>query len=99
MFKTNTRMWSSISYLNNLSRCYMVLFVFDTQNTAYELRISDWSSDVRTSDLLAPGSFGIVIGDEAAAKLGAAIGDKLTFVAPEVTVTPGGMRSVERRVG
>ncbi|MBT2294601.1 lipoprotein-releasing ABC transporter permease subunit [Pseudomonas fluorescens] len=42
-------------------------------------------------DDLAPGSFGIVIGDKAAAKLGAAIGDKLTFVAPEVTVTPGGM--------
>ena len=42
-------------------------------------------------DDLAPGSFGIVIGDKAAAKLGVAIGDKLTFVAPEVTVTPGGM--------
>ncbi|VVO23861.1 lipoprotein-releasing ABC transporter permease subunit [Pseudomonas fluorescens] len=42
-------------------------------------------------DDLAPGSFGIVIGDKAAAKLGAAIGDKLTFVAPEVTVTPAGM--------
>jgi lipoprotein-releasing system permease protein len=42
-------------------------------------------------DDLAPGSFGIVIGDKAATKLGVAIGDKLTFVAPEVTVTPGGM--------
>ncbi|QKS82017.1 lipoprotein-releasing ABC transporter permease subunit [Pseudomonas bijieensis] len=42
-------------------------------------------------DDLAPGSFGIVIGDKAAAKLGVTIGDKLTFVAPEVTVTPGGM--------
>lgn len=42
-------------------------------------------------DDLAPRSFGIVIGDKAAAKLGAAIGDKLTFVAPEVTVTPAGM--------
>lgn len=30
-------------------------------------------------DDLAPGSFGIVIGDKAAAKLGVAIGDKLTF--------------------
>ena len=42
-------------------------------------------------DDLAPGSFGIVIGDKAAAKLGVGIGDKLTFVAPEVTVTPAGM--------
>jgi lipoprotein-releasing system permease protein len=42
-------------------------------------------------DDLAPGSFGIVIGDKAATKLGVTIGDKLTFVAPEVTVTPGGV--------
>ena len=42
-------------------------------------------------DDLVPGEFGIVIGDKAAAKLGAVIGDKLTFVAPEVTVTPAGM--------
>ncbi|RMU66935.1 LolC/E family lipoprotein releasing system, transmembrane protein [Pseudomonas syringae pv. aptata] len=42
-------------------------------------------------DSLSPGSFGIMIGDKAAAKLGVGIGDKLTFVAPEVTVTPAGM--------
>eukprot|EP01132_Coremiostelium_polycephalum_P015356 gene15356-18558_t len=37
-------------------------------------------------DDLSPGSFGIAIGDKAAAKLGVGIGDKLTFVAPEVTI-------------
>ncbi|MBC3955518.1 MULTISPECIES: lipoprotein-releasing ABC transporter permease subunit [Pseudomonas] len=42
-------------------------------------------------DSLSPGSFGIMIGDKAAAKLGVGVGDKLTFVAPEVTVTPAGM--------
>ncbi|EIM14119.1 lipoprotein-releasing system, transmembrane protein LolC [Pseudomonas chlororaphis O6] len=42
-------------------------------------------------DDLAPGRFGIVIGDKAATKLGVGLGDKLTFVAPEVTVTPAGM--------
>ncbi|KAF1030391.1 MAG: Lipoprotein-releasing system transmembrane protein LolE [Pseudomonas sp.] len=42
-------------------------------------------------DDLTPGSFGIVIGDKAANKLGVGLGDKLTFVAPEVTVTPAGM--------
>jgi lipoprotein-releasing system permease protein len=42
-------------------------------------------------DALKPGGFGIVIGDRAAAKLGVGIGDKITFVAPEVTVTPAGM--------
>ena len=40
---------------------------------------------------LQPGGFGIVIGDRAAAKLGVGVGDKITFVAPEVTVTPAGM--------
>ena len=42
-------------------------------------------------DDLSPGSFGIVIGDKAATKLGVTLGDKVTFVAPEVTVTPAGM--------
>ncbi|WP_296268609.1 lipoprotein-releasing ABC transporter permease subunit [Pseudomonas sp. UBA6562] len=42
-------------------------------------------------DKLAPGEWGIMIGDKAAAKLGVGIGDKLTFVAPEVSITPAGM--------
>ena len=42
-------------------------------------------------DALVPGEFGLVIGDKAARKLGVAVGDKLTFVAPEVIVTPAGM--------
>jgi lipoprotein-releasing system permease protein len=42
-------------------------------------------------DDLTPDSFGIVIGDKAAKNLGVGIGDKLTFVTPEVTVTPGGI--------
>src|SRR3546814_2702103 len=33
-------------------RCYFVFFVFK-QKTAYEMRISDWSSDVCSSDLVA----------------------------------------------
>ena len=42
-------------------------------------------------DSLQPGEFGIVIGDRAAAKLGVGVGDKVTFVAPEVSVTPAGV--------
>jgi lipoprotein-releasing system permease protein len=42
-------------------------------------------------DALKPGEFGMVLGDKAAAKLGVSMGDKVTFVAPEVTVTPAGM--------
>src|SRR3546814_9569108 len=33
----------------------MCLFFFFKQKTAYEMRISDWSSDVCSSDLLWPG--------------------------------------------
>jgi lipoprotein-releasing system permease protein len=42
-------------------------------------------------DDLESGAFGIVLGDKAATKLGVGVGDKVTFVAPEVTVTPAGM--------
>lgn len=52
--------------------------------------IGDFFQQGRLQDL-EPGAFGIVIGDKAAAKLGVALGDKITFVAPEVTVTPAGM--------
>src|SRR3546814_7137127 len=31
--------------------CYRIVFFFCKQNTAYEMRISDWSSDVCSSDL------------------------------------------------
>ncbi|MCY1398393.1 Lipoprotein-releasing system transmembrane protein LolE [compost metagenome] len=40
---------------------------------------------------LKPGEFGILIGDRAANNLGVKVGDKVTFVAPEVSVTPAGM--------
>src|SRR3546814_4477125 len=46
--------------------CDCVLFFFFKQKTAYEVRISDWSSDVCSSDL--PGEFGsargVVLDDE-----------------------------------
>src|SRR3546814_2668405 len=44
-------MYSSrlVAYLYVTSIC--VLFVFFKQKTAYEMRISDWSSDVCSSDL------------------------------------------------
>src|SRR3546814_485906 len=37
--------------------CCVVLFFFFKQKSAYELRISDWSSDVCSSDLLMPNIF------------------------------------------
>src|SRR3546814_3653153 len=32
--------------------CYFIFFFFFKQKTAYEMRISDWSSDVCSSDLI-----------------------------------------------
>src|SRR3546814_4662465 len=40
-------------YLNSLFLGFVVFFFFFKQKTAYEMRISDWSSDVCSSDLAA----------------------------------------------
>src|SRR3546814_5545285 len=40
--------WIMFGYLNLLCLCF---FFFFKQKTAYEMRISDWSSDVCSSDL------------------------------------------------
>ncbi|MGQ7818546.1 lipoprotein-releasing ABC transporter permease subunit [Metapseudomonas furukawaii] len=52
--------------------------------------IGDFFRQGSLADLRA-GEFGMVIGDRAAAKLGVGIGDKVTFVLPEVAVTPAGV--------
>src|SRR3546814_10770738 len=36
-------------------------FFFFKQKTAYEMRISDWSSDVCSSDLLLPAGHGVIV--------------------------------------
>src|SRR3546814_6591034 len=36
----------------SFSTCLLFMFFFFKQKTAYEMRISDWSSDVCSSDLL-----------------------------------------------
>src|SRR3546814_1612737 len=43
----------------------MFFFFFFKQKTAYEMRISDWSSDVCSSDLLALGGGGLLSLDTA----------------------------------
>ena len=40
---------------------------------------------------LKPGEFGLILGDTAAKRLAVSIGDKVTFIAPEVAITPAGM--------
>src|SRR3546814_13567497 len=39
-----------------MRRCYFVIVFFFKQKTAYEMRISDWSSDVCSSDLTGCGA-------------------------------------------
>jgi lipoprotein-releasing system permease protein len=60
---------------------------------AQENRVSIIDGFLRQGQLsdLASGGFGVMLGDKAAAKLSVKVGDKVTFVAPEVTVTPAGM--------
>src|SRR3546814_4407296 len=93
---------------------YMIVFVvfFFKQKTAYEMRISDWSSDVCSSDLLELGvgqqdpALGRVVGGEAVqpqgrvahrlGQLGAAQAHRGVEVDVLVVVAD---RSEERRVG
>jgi lipoprotein-releasing system permease protein len=58
-----------------------------------EPRVTDLAKETTTGKLsnLKPGEFGIVLGSELAANLAVTLGDKVTLVAPEGSVTPAGM--------
>src|SRR3546814_7026732 len=77
-------------------------FFFFKQKTAYEMRISDWSSDVCSSDLM--GSLGL-LGPTLPEVYGGAAANHVAYglVAREVERVDSGyrsaMRSEERRVG
>src|SRR3546814_9194206 len=44
--------------------CFIMVFFFFKQKTAYEMRISDWSSDVCSSDLLVQQQILIAAGEK-----------------------------------
>src|SRR3546814_1008133 len=46
--------WLSVSHYFGVFVLYSFVFFFFKQKSAYEMRISDWSSDVCSSDLLDP---------------------------------------------
>src|SRR3546814_8018884 len=79
-------------------------FFFFKQKTAYEMRISDWSSDVCSSDLISINGksheLPIVTGTENEQAIDIS---KLRTVSGAITLDPGfkntGARSEERRVG
>src|SRR3546814_2036027 len=65
---------------------FVFCFFFFKQKTAYEMRISDWSSDVCSSDLLHDGAPGVVgtCGDTNRIFLAVSLGDRLGGVHDEV---------------
>src|SRR3546814_1645824 len=83
--------------------CYMCFFFFK-QKTAYEMRISDWSSDVCSSDLRAascrlsvkPKSLRVVSSSVPSASIHAKILETMSVV---TELRPSADRSEERRVG
>jgi lipoprotein-releasing system permease protein len=60
---------------------------------ALEAKVSDIASEMKGGQLadLKPGEFGIVLGGDLAVSLGVNVGDKITLVAPQGTITPAGM--------
>ena len=60
---------------------------------ALESKVSDVAREMKAGKLtdLQPGQFGIVLGVQLAESLGVMVGDKVTLVAPEGSVTPAGM--------
>src|SRR3546814_7678105 len=82
---------------------YVTFFFFFKQKTAYEMRISDWSSDVCSSDLVTTASFAFGARTANAGRGSTAGGNhRQNPVRPRAPVrraTPRAARSEERRVG
>src|SRR3546814_3972233 len=89
--------------------CFLFVFFFFKQKTAYEVRISDWSSDVCSSDLAEPGHGerdAVIVGtaafDVERRVIVAGVAANLAFEQVEQAIKPNGgaaIRSEERRVG
>lgn len=62
-------------------------------NPKYEPEVADIDSKMKMGKIsdLKPKGYGIILGSELANSLGVAVGDKLTMVAPEGTVSPMGV--------
>src|SRR3546814_4501156 len=82
---------------NSIVRFWCVVYLFFKQKTAYDMRISDWSSDVCSSDLIA-----MMLAKPAGLKP-RDLAEKLIAALPQDAqiskVEIAGPRSEERRVG
>ncbi|WP_149136332.1 lipoprotein-releasing ABC transporter permease subunit [Cupriavidus campinensis] len=60
---------------------------------AEEPKVSDVANQFRAGSMnaLVPGGFGIALGNELANAMGVRVGDKVTLVAPQGTITPAGV--------
>src|SRR3546814_7447264 len=80
---------------------YGLFFFFFKQKTAYEMRISDWSSDVCSSDLQVSVTLNGIGGQRMFDFTSENVGKPMAVVyverVPDVTIGPD--RSEERRVG
>ncbi len=67
--------------------------LFQGIDPAYEPRISEVADKLKhgSLDALTPKSFNVLIGDGLAASLGVEVGDKITMVVPQASVTPVGV--------
>src|SRR3546814_2698469 len=79
----------------------LCLFFFFKQKTAYEMRISDWSSDVCSSDLSTnlPGYIGVAVGAIADPGCPAPVRSVFEQSRHAWVAIGGAARSEERRVG
>jgi len=67
--------------------------IIDGVDPAFEKNITELPQKMVQGKLeqLIPGQFGVVLGEELADRLNASIGDKITVVTPEVSMTPAGV--------
>src|SRR3546814_6004550 len=78
---------------------YIVLVFFFKQKTAYEMRISDWSSDVCSSDLAARRARGRCVARGTAAPRKLCHDARRARALTDRILIPRALRSEERRVG
>src|SRR3546814_3429532 len=81
--------------------CCFSFFFFFKQKTAYEMRISDWSSDVCSSDLHTSNLYGMPLGEKFAQRLvDTTFADTVFFTNSGAEAVECAIkRSEERRVG
>src|SRR3546814_5178611 len=78
---------------------YFTVFFFFKQKTAYEMRISDWSSDVCSSDLMSAAFVAHGFAPPAAAAIRATIGLKLDVAIASLLPEPERSRALHVEIG